>query len=71
MIPEDFPYTVRLVSQVLESNGSSWLPYLVQFCLMDAVFLSKNLFQELQWASNKNPAKRNMPMKIFLAMKTT
>jgi len=23
MIPEDFPYTVRLVSQVLESNGSS------------------------------------------------
>ena len=23
MIPEDFPYTVRLVSQILESNGSS------------------------------------------------
>ena len=38
MIPEDFPYTVRLVSQVLESNGSSSMASVcgASLALMDA-----------------------------------
>ena len=38
MIPEDFPYTVRLVSQVLESNGSSSMATVCSgtLALMDA-----------------------------------
>lgn len=52
MIPEDFPYTVRLVSQVLESNGSSSMATVCSgtLALMDAGVPIKNLFQELQWA---------------------
>src|SRR6056300_1277153 len=52
MIPEDCPYTVRVVSEVLESNGSSSMATVCSgtMALMDAGVQLKNLFQVLPWA---------------------
>ena len=52
MIPEDFPYTVRLVSQVLESNGSSSMATVCSgtLALMDAGVPIKKPVSGLQWA---------------------
>ena len=75
MIPEDFPYTVRLVSQVLESNGSSSMATVCSgtLALMDAgVPIKKTCFRNCNGLNKKILAKRNMLyLVIFLAMKTT
>ena len=52
MIPADCPYTIRIVSEVLESNGSSSMATFVLelLALMDAgVQMIQNQFLELRW----------------------
>ena len=50
-MPDDCPYTVRIVSEVLESNGSSSMATVCagHMALMDAGLKLKNPFLELQW----------------------
>ena len=57
MIPEDFPYTVRLVSQVLESNGSSSMATVCSgtLALMDAGVPIKKLVSGIAMGLIKNP----------------
>ena len=56
-IPEDFPYTVRLVSQVLESNGSSSMATVCAgtLALMDAGVPIKNPVSGIAMGLIKNP----------------
>jgi polyribonucleotide nucleotidyltransferase len=51
VIPEENPYTISIVSDILESNGSSSMATVCAgtLALMDAGFKLRNLFQELQW----------------------
>ena len=57
MIPEDFPYTVRLVSQVLESNGSSSMATTCAgtLALMDAGVPMKKPVSGIAMGLIKNP----------------
>ena len=57
MIPEDFPYTVRLVSQVLESNGSSSMATVCSgtLALMDAGVPIKKPVSGIAMGLIKNP----------------
>ena len=57
MIPEDFPYTVRLVSQVLESNGSSSMATVCSgtLALMDAGVPMKKPVSGIAMGLIKNP----------------
>ena len=57
MIPEDFPYTVRLVSQVLESNGSSSMATVCAgtLALMDAGVPMKKPVAGIAMGLIKNP----------------
>ena len=56
-IPEDFPYTVRLVSQVLESNGSSSMATVCAgtMALMDAGVPMKKPVSGIAMGLIKNP----------------
>ena len=56
-IPEDFPYTVRLVSQILESNGSSSMATVCAgtLALMDAGVPMKKLVSGIAMGLIKNP----------------
>ena len=56
-IPEDFPYTVRLVSQILESNGSSSMATVCAgtMALMDAGVPMKNPVSGIAMVLIKNP----------------
>ena len=56
-IPEDFPYTVRLVSQILESNGSSSMATVCAgtLALMDAGVPMKNPVSGIAMGLIKNP----------------
>ena len=47
MLPDNYPYVVRVVSEILESNGSSsWQQFVPgTLALMDAGVQIKNLFQ--------------------------
>jgi len=56
-IPEDFPYTVRLVSQVLESNGSSSMATVCAgtLALMDAGVPMKKPVSGIAMGLIKNP----------------
>lgn len=52
MIPENYPYVVRVVSDILESNGSSSMAILVcagTLALMDAGVQIKKPFRALPW----------------------
>ncbi len=57
MIPEDFPYTVRLVSQILESNGSSSMATVCAgtMALMDAGVPMKKPVSGIAMGLIKNP----------------
>ena len=57
MIPSDFPYTVRLVSQVLESNGSSSMATVCSgtLALMDAGVPMKKPVSGIAMGLIKNP----------------
>lgn len=57
MIPEEFPYTVRLVSQVLESNGSSSMATVCSgtLALMDAGVPIKKPVSGIAMGLIKNP----------------
>ena len=57
MIPADFPYTVRLVSQILESNGSSSMATVCAgtLALMDAGVPMKKPVSGLAMGLIKNP----------------
>ncbi|WP_028897250.1 polyribonucleotide nucleotidyltransferase [Prevotella sp. HUN102] len=57
MIPEDFPYTIRLVSQVLESNGSSSMATVCSgtLALMDAGVPIKKPVSGIAMGLIKNP----------------
>ena len=57
MIPEDFPYTVRLVSQILESNGSSSMATVCAgtLALMDAGVPMKKPVSGIAMGLIKNP----------------
>lgn len=57
MIPEDFPYTVRVVSQVLESNGSSSMATVCSgtLALMDAGVPIKKPVSGIAMGLIKNP----------------
>ena len=57
MIPEDFPYTVRLVSHVLESNGSSSMATVCSgtLALMDAGVPIKKPVSGIAMGLIKNP----------------
>ena len=57
MIPADFPYTVRLVSQVLESNGSSSMATVCSgtLALMDAGVPMKKPVSGIAMGLIKNP----------------
>ncbi len=56
-IPEDFPYTVRVVSQILESNGSSSMATVCAgtLSLMDAGVPIKNPVSGIAMGLIKNP----------------
>lgn len=56
-IPEDFPYTVRVVSQILESNGSSSMATVCAgtLALMDAGVPIKNPVSGIAMGLIKNP----------------
>ena len=56
-IPEDFPYTVRLVSQILESNGSSSMATVCAgtLALMDAGVPMKKPVSGIAMGLIKNP----------------
>ena len=56
-IPEDFPYTVRLVSQILESNGSSSMATVCAgtLALMDAGVPMQNPVSGIAMGLIKNP----------------
>lgn len=56
-IPEDFPYTVRVVSDILESNGSSSMATVCAGCLalMDAGVPIKNPVSGISMGLIKNP----------------
>ena len=56
-IPEDFPYTVRLVSQILESNGSSSMATVCAgtLALMDAGVPMKKPVSGISMGLIKNP----------------
>ena len=56
-IPEDFPYTVRLVSQILESNGSSSMATVCAgtLALMDAGVPMKKTVSGIAMGLIKNP----------------
>ena len=56
-IPEDFPYTVRLVSQILESNGSSSMATVCAgtLALMDAGVPMKKAVSGIAMGLIKNP----------------
>ncbi len=56
-IPEDFPYTVRVVSQILESNGSSSMATVCAgtLALMDAGVPMKNPVSGIAMGLIKNP----------------
>ncbi|MBO4660873.1 MAG: polyribonucleotide nucleotidyltransferase [Prevotella sp.] len=56
-IPEDFPYTVRLVSQILESNGSSSMATVCAgtLALMDAGVPMKKSVSGIAMGLIKNP----------------
>lgn len=58
-IPEDFPYTVRLVSQILESNGSSSMATVCAgtLALMDAGVPMKKPVSGIAMGLIKNPGK--------------
>lgn len=51
MIPEDYPYVVRVVSDILESNGSSSMATVCAgtLALMDAGVKIKNLYRVSLW----------------------
>ena len=51
VIPEDYPYTIRLVSEILESNGSSSMATVCAgtLALMDGGIQIKRQFLESQW----------------------
>ena len=51
MIPADYPYVIRIVSDILESNGSSSMAIVCAgtLALMDAGVQIKNRCQELPW----------------------
>ena len=51
VMPIDCPYTVRIVSEILESNGSSSMASVCagSIALMDAGVKIKKMFLELQW----------------------
>ena len=57
MVPEDFPYTVRLVSQILESNGSSSMATVCAgtLALMDAGVPMKKPVSGIAMGLIKNP----------------
>ena len=57
MIPEDFPYTVRLVSEILESNGSSSMATVCAgtLALMDAGVPMKKPVSGIAMGLIKNP----------------
>ena len=57
MIPEDFPYTVRVVSQILESNGSSSMATVCAgtLALMDAGVPIKRPVSGIAMGLIKNP----------------
>ena len=57
MIPDDFPYTVRLVSQILESNGSSSMATVCAgtLALMDAGVPMKKPVSGIAMGLIKNP----------------
>ena len=57
MIPEDFPYTVRVVSQILESNGSSSMATVCAgtLALMDAGVPIKKPVSGIAMGLIKNP----------------
>ena len=57
MIPADFPYTVRLVSQILESNGSSSMATVCAgtLALMDACVPMKKPVSGIAMGLIKNP----------------
>lgn len=57
-IPEDFPYTVRLVSQILESNGSSSMATVCAgtLALMDAGVPMKKPVSGIAMGLIKNPS---------------
>ncbi len=57
MIPEEFPYTVRLVSQILESNGSSSMATVCAgtLALMDAGVPMKKPVSGIAMGLIKNP----------------
>ena len=57
MIPEDFPYTVRVVSQILESNGSSSMATVCAgtLALMDAGVPMKKPVSGIAMGLIKNP----------------
>jgi polyribonucleotide nucleotidyltransferase len=56
-LPEDFPYTIRVVSQVLESNGSSSMATVCAgtLALMDAGVPIKNPVSGIAMGLIKNP----------------
>ena len=56
-IPEDFPYTIRVVSDILESNGSSSMATVCAGCmaLMDAGVPLKNPVSGISMGLIKNP----------------
>ena len=57
MIPEDFPYTVRVVSQIMESNGSSSMATVCAgtLALMDAGVPMKKPVSGIAMGLIKNP----------------
>ena len=57
MIPAEFPYTVRLVSQILESNGSSSMATVCAgtLALMDAGVPMKKPVSGIAMGLIKNP----------------
>ena len=57
MVPEDFPYTVRVVSQILESNGSSSMATVCAgtLALMDAGVPMKKPVSGIAMGLIKNP----------------
>lgn len=63
-IPEDFPYTVRLVSQILESNGSSSMATVCAgtLALMDAGVPIKKPVSGIAMGLIKNPGEEKYAM---------
>ena len=48
VIPKDFPFTIRLTSEVLESNGKSASQLRDPVCRMAKLEISRNLYTSLE-----------------------